>query len=218
MDEYALIRVKNYTALAEYISAQNGKNRRHTAQTTPYEIGVASAANVESRRIRAAAVAGMITFDNAVKLLAAIAMIGLSLMLAYVAVYFSVGLCIGALITGHPFLAAALVTGGILLTYEGVQLVIRNRDKVGAVVGAPVIWIKNIALRLLRGFCRIFHIKLPGNNNGANEEIREEMEAEEAETPETPETAERAETEQRLATDTPEVSDLNRNTANRLKV
>ncbi len=183
MDEYALIRTKNYTALAEYISAQHGNHRKYTAQTTPYEIGVASAANVESRKIRMAALAGMITFDNAMKLLASIAMIGLSLMLAYIAVYAAVGLCIGTLLAGYPFLAAALATGGVVLTYEGVRLVIRNKEKVGAVVAAPVIWIKNLAVRLFRGFCRIFHINLPENDFATNDvnDDADTQETEEAE-------------------------------------
>ncbi len=171
MDEIGTLRIKNYTALAEYLSARHGTHPRYDSNTPAYNIGVSAAADVEKKKIRVAALAGMITFDNAVKLLGTIAVVAFSLMLAAWGVAFTIGMILGSLAIEAPIMAGILGAVGFIVVYEGTGLIFDNRKKIGNVLAAPVIGIKNLAVRLIRGFCNIFNIPWP---NTVREEVFDE--------------------------------------------
>ncbi len=174
MDEISSLRIKNYTALAEYISARHGTNPRYDSNTPAYNIGVSVAADVEKKKIRSAALAGMITFDNAARLIGTIVGVALSLLLILYVTCFLAGLWAG--ITGITLSTGLMAAGAVLLLegtggWDGLK---ERGKKIGNVLATPIIWLKNLFVKLLREFCRIFNIPFLQNKEEqalAEEEI-----------------------------------------------
>ncbi len=162
LDELESLRSRNYYALAEYISARHGTNPRYDSNVPAYNIGVSTAADMERRKIRAAARAGMITFENAAHLIGTVIGVALSLFLIMYVTCFIAG--IFAIITGATTISTGLLTLGAysLMTATGGWDGVEERGKkIGNVLAMPIIGIKNLAVRLIRGFCSIFNISLP---------------------------------------------------------
>ncbi len=178
IDELENLRTKNYSALAEYISARHGTHPRFDSNTPAYNIGVSAAADAERKKIKADAIAGVITFDNAIRLLGTIAVVALTLTVAWLLTCFTTGFVVGTFIFGSPIAAILAAAIGIVVIYEGVKLSIKNRRKIGNALAVPVIGIKNLVIRLVRGFCRIFNISLPNNKDGMNVDEEEDIAAE----------------------------------------
>ncbi len=186
VDELGSLRNNNYTALAEYISAQHGTNPKYDGNASAYEIGVTTAADSERKKIKSAALSGMITFDNAVKLLGTIVGVALSLLLIWFATCFIIGLVAG--LTGATTISTYLFTIGAisLMTATGGWDGVKERGKkIGNVLAKPIIWIKNLAIKLFHGFCRIFNIPLPRKKDGTTYEAEEDISFEDEEVVET---------------------------------
>lgn len=186
IDEIELLRIKNYQALAAYISARHGENRDFNSETSAYEVGVATAASVEGGRIRAAAIKGMITFDNAVALLGKIAIAALACFILYKAITYLPFLVIRSLFVAHPVLDLFGTAAFIYFVFNGSKFLFENSNKLGTAVSKPVIGIKNLAVRLIKKFCQIFKIGKAKNEAGA---VYDEEEEEEEETVVSEETA-----------------------------
>ena len=52
-----------------------------------------------------------------------------------------------------------MLVAGTVLTYNGVKIVIRNREKIGGAIAMPFVWIKNLLVKLIKAFARIFSSK-----------------------------------------------------------
>lgn len=190
-EEYDSFRNRSYAALAEYISAQHGNNRRFEATTPAYEVGVATAATVEQRRIRLAAIRGVISRENALKLLAGIAMVGTALALGYCASCLSMGGGLPLLFFHTPVWTAILSVLGILMFGYLVVIILKQRKKIKNAL-ADTEGMKNRFIELYKKFCKLFGIKCStleqtvSVQTHAPAQVGEDMPVEEETVPATP--------------------------------
>ncbi|MBQ8388218.1 MAG: sulfite exporter TauE/SafE family protein [Clostridia bacterium] len=158
-EEYESFHNRSYAALGEYISAQHGNNRKFTAEASPYDVGVYTAMTVEQTRIRNAAAHGMITLDNALKLLGAVAVVGIAIGFSMI-VMGSAAITVPALMAmgATPLVFAVNALQIALFGYLVIQMFKHNK-KLGEYLAAPAIWVKNLLVTLFRKFCHLFGIK-----------------------------------------------------------